>query len=263
MKLRAFAAAWTVFTALVAPAMLVAQEAAPEQAPAEQPAADPAPAEEAKPEQKPKPKEEAEAPAPAEDPAPAAQPAPAPQPAQASDPEPQPEPAAPAAPTADQEPAGRKPVARTAADASVTIKDFAFSPSSVTIGVGDTVTWTNQDSTQHTATGDNFDTGLLDKGRSGSHTFDSAGTFSYICTPHPYMKAKVTVTGESDSGSDGDSGSDSTAGQEDLGSSAPSGDSADTSDGDELPNSGLDAWALALLGTGFLSLGVAVRRRAA
>ena len=262
MKLRAFAAAWTVFTALAAPAMLVAQEAAPEQAPAEQPAADPAPAEEAKPNQKPKPKEEAEAPAPAEEPAPAAQPAPAPQPRSRA-PAPQPEPAAPAAPAADQEPAARKPVARTAAgckrdDQGLRLLADRRSRSDV----GDTVTWTNQDSTQHTATGDDFDTGLLGKGQSGSHTFDSAGTFSYICTPHPYMKAKVTVVGESDSGSD-DSGSGSTAGQEDLGSSAPSGDSADTSDGDELPNSGLDAWALALLGTGFLSLGVAVRRRAA
>lgn len=75
----------------------------------------------------------------------------------------------------------------------VTIKDFAFQPAELTIKVGDTVTWTNEDSAIHTATGDGFDSGNLGKGETFSHTFNEIGTFDYICTIHPYMKGKVVV----------------------------------------------------------------------
>ena len=67
------------------------------------------------------------------------------------------------------------PRARKAASVSVTITDFDFSPKTVSIGVGETVTWTNQGPTVHTATGDGFDTGNLTKGQSGSHTFTQRG----------------------------------------------------------------------------------------
>ena len=82
----------------------------------------------------------------------------------------------------DEKPAPA-PKANAAASANVTIKDFEYVSPSVTVNEGDTVTWTNQGPTGHSATGDGFDTGIMDAGQSGSHTFDSAGTFSYICTP--------------------------------------------------------------------------------
>jgi plastocyanin len=82
-----------------------------------------------------------------------------------------------------------------AADSAVTIAGLAFNPATVTIQVGDSVTWTNQDSTAHTATaGDgSFDTGQLANGDSDSVTFDTAGTFAYICSIHPQMSGSVVV----------------------------------------------------------------------
>jgi plastocyanin len=82
-----------------------------------------------------------------------------------------------------------------AADSSVTIANFAFDPATVTIEVGDSVTWTNQDSEAHTATaGDgSFDTGQLGNGESATVTFDTAGTFAYLCSIHPQMTGSVVV----------------------------------------------------------------------
>jgi plastocyanin len=78
---------------------------------------------------------------------------------------------------------------------AVTIQNFAFSPASLTINVGDTVTWTNMDSATHTATATDgsFDTGNIAQGESGSITFDTAGTFNYICSIHPNMTGTIVV----------------------------------------------------------------------
>ncbi len=77
----------------------------------------------------------------------------------------------------------------------MTIADFSFTPASITIHVGDTVTWTNHGPSAHTATANNgsFNTGVLQKGQSASHTFNTAGTFSYICSIHPFMHGTVVV----------------------------------------------------------------------
>jgi len=82
-----------------------------------------------------------------------------------------------------------------AATRGVAIRDFAFSPRTVEIRVGDTVRWTNRDSVAHTATARNgsFDTGLLADGESGSVRFTTAGTYRYLCTPHPDMTGTVVV----------------------------------------------------------------------
>lgn len=79
--------------------------------------------------------------------------------------------------------------------ARVIISNFAYSPESITVKAGETVTWVNQDSAPHSATADNesFDTGTLQKGQSKAVTFAKAGTFSYHCTVHPTMKASVTA----------------------------------------------------------------------
>jgi len=76
---------------------------------------------------------------------------------------------------------------------TVIIENYKFQPEEITIKSGETVTWINKDSVKHTATGDTFDSGLLAKDESFQQTFDTAGTYNYICTPHPYMKAKVIV----------------------------------------------------------------------
>lgn len=79
---------------------------------------------------------------------------------------------------------------------SVTIENFAFSPTTLTIQKGTTVTWTNQDSAPHTVTSDSgseLSSASLSKGQSYSHTFDQAGTFTYHCNFHSMMKAKVVV----------------------------------------------------------------------
>ena len=79
--------------------------------------------------------------------------------------------------------AGFEPVAADCAapveGAAVTISGFAFAPASLEVAVGTTVTWTNEDGTQHTVTaGDgSFDSGALGQGDTFSQTFDTAGTF--------------------------------------------------------------------------------------
>ena len=82
------------------------------------------------------------------------------------------------------------------APAAVTITNFAFDPASLTVAVGATVTWTNQDSAVHTITSDagDWDSGRLSQGQSFSHTFDQAGTFPYSCAIHASMKGTIIVT---------------------------------------------------------------------
>ena len=80
---------------------------------------------------------------------------------------------------------------------AVTIKDFAFDPGDLSVAKGTTVTWKNDDSATHRIkSGDgSFDSKDLKNGDSFEHTFDTAGTFDYICGIHPSMKGKITVTG--------------------------------------------------------------------
>jgi amicyanin len=90
---------------------------------------------------------------------------------------------------------GLAPSAARAATHAVAIADFAFAPATLTITVGDTVTWTNEDAVEHTATstGGAFDSGLLAQGESFSFTFTAAGTYDYLCTPHPTMTGRIVV----------------------------------------------------------------------
>ena len=78
---------------------------------------------------------------------------------------------------------------------SVTIQNFAFSPASITVPVGSTVTWTNKDAVAHTTTSDGtgWNSGSLAQNASFSRTFTSKGTFPYHCAIHPNMVATVTV----------------------------------------------------------------------
>lgn len=82
-----------------------------------------------------------------------------------------------------------------AAQNSIQISSFSFSPASLTVKVGDTVTWTNQDSVGHSATADDksFDTGILGQGKSGTITFSKAGTYTYYCSVHTSMSGTIVV----------------------------------------------------------------------
>jgi plastocyanin len=86
-----------------------------------------------------------------------------------------------------------------AADEDVAISGFSYSPRTVTVTVGDSVTWTNSDAQAHTATADDgsFDTGSIGNGASGSITFSTAGRFAYHCEFHADMAGTVIVQGES------------------------------------------------------------------
>ncbi len=78
---------------------------------------------------------------------------------------------------------------------TVTIKNFAFEPATITIAAGDTVVFVNEDGAPHTATASNgtFDTGNLSTGESGSISVIDAGTYEYFCAIHPAMKGTVVV----------------------------------------------------------------------
>jgi amicyanin len=79
---------------------------------------------------------------------------------------------------------------------NVYISNFAFNPGELKVKAGDTVTWTNQDSTPHriiSDTGNELNSQILSQGGTYSHTFNQAGTFTYHCSIHTYMKGTVTV----------------------------------------------------------------------
>ncbi len=78
----------------------------------------------------------------------------------------------------------------------IEIQGFAFSQSELTIKQGETVTWINLDEVSHTVTSDSdavFESPLLKKGQSFSHTFTETGVYSYHCAPHPNMEVKIIV----------------------------------------------------------------------
>ena len=77
--------------------------------------------------------------------------------------------------------------------AHVAMKNMKFSPATIEIKKGDTVEWTNEDITPHTATSATFDSASIDPDTSWRHTFTEAGDFPYTCTFHPDMKAEVVV----------------------------------------------------------------------
>ena len=148
--------------------------------------------------------------------------------------------------------------ARKAASASVNAGDFFFSSASVTIAVGDTVTWHNSGQAPHNATGNNgtFSTGTIEPGSSASHTFNSAGTFSYICTIHPNMTGTVRVLSASSGGGGGGASSSGSGTSESSAVASP--DAAGTST--TLPMTGMAVGALALVGAALLASGLIVRR---
>lgn len=81
---------------------------------------------------------------------------------------------------------------------TVAIQNFAFSPISITVKAGASVTWTNKDSIAHTVTETDSQAGPssgdVAPGASYSFTFKTAGTYHYHCAIHPEMTGTVVVT---------------------------------------------------------------------
>jgi plastocyanin len=160
---------------------------------------------------------------------------------------------------------------------------FAFSPAKIVIQAGDTVRWTNSSSASegHTATGKGFDSGFMKQGDTYSHKFSNPGSFSYICSIHPFMKGTVTVKssgsgGGSGGGGGGGGGGGSSNGTRGSGSSggasggtgggSSSGPTTGSSSGapgatGQLPSTGLALVPLAGVGAGLVLLGLALARR--
>jgi plastocyanin len=149
--------------------------------------------------------------------------------------------------------------AHASSSGSVTMINFAFSPASVTVNVGDTVTWTNQDDAPHNATANDgsFKTPDINKGQSASHTFNSPGTFSYICTIHPNMHGTIRVVSSSSGGGGGNAGSSSSSSSQSESAAVASPSAA--GDSNTLPMTGMAAGALALVGLALLNSGLLVR----
>ncbi|BBZ79407.1 hypothetical protein MANY_47440 [Mycolicibacterium anyangense] len=86
----------------------------------------------------------------------------------------------------------QQPVVGTAVD----ITNFAFTPATLTVKVGDTVTWTNHDEEPHTVVADDgsFHSPGLGTNDKYTFTFTAPGSFSYLCSIHPFMHGTVVVS---------------------------------------------------------------------
>jgi plastocyanin len=92
------------------------------------------------------------------------------------------------------------PASSGASGGGVTIKmqNIQFSPKDTTVKVGQKVTWTNDDNTDHNVTADSgadFKSKDFGNGATFEFTPDKAGTIKYVCTIHPGMTATLNVTG--------------------------------------------------------------------
>ncbi len=146
--------------------------------------------------------------------------------------------------------------AQSARDPGDTISDFKFTPGTLTIHAGDTVTWTNAGPSAHTATGSGFDTGVLAKGASASHTFTTAGTFPYVCTLHSFMHGTVVVLASTTTSTPGTATTPSGT------TTTPTTTPTPTTSSGGLPNTGLDLAATVLCGMLLAAVGLLLRRPA-
>jgi plastocyanin len=81
-----------------------------------------------------------------------------------------------------------------AAETKVSIDNFTFAPASITVKIGDTVTWTNRDDIPHTiVSAGKFRSKALDTDNSFSFTFTAVGDYQYFCSLHPHMTGIIKV----------------------------------------------------------------------
>ncbi len=73
------------------------------------------------------------------------------------------------------------------------LDDDCFTPSTAMVDLGGSVTFVNQHSDEHTATGSAFDTGRIDTGETATVAFDTPGTYAFGCVIHPEMTGTIAV----------------------------------------------------------------------
>ncbi|MEH2475927.1 plastocyanin [Nitrobacteraceae bacterium AZCC 2161] len=79
-------------------------------------------------------------------------------------------------------------------DSTITIDNFTFTPAELTVKVGTTVIWKNQDDIPHTVvSAGKFKSKALDTDDSYSFTFTTAGDYKYFCSLHPHMTGMIKV----------------------------------------------------------------------
>ena len=83
----------------------------------------------------------------------------------------------------------------------VAMRDYSFAPESLSVSVGDTVTWVNRGQAAHSTTSGvdgkpdgRWDSGQMDPRASYSHVFSETGNFHYYCTPHQAMGMKGVIS---------------------------------------------------------------------
>ncbi len=100
-------------------------------------------------------------------------------------------------PSQNTSPANSSSASQAPSTDKISISNFAFTPSQITVKKGTKVTWTNNDSVTHQIAADSGNgpsSDPLSNGQSYSFTYNSIGTFAYHCTIHPEMHGTVTVT---------------------------------------------------------------------
>ena len=135
-----------------------------------------------------------------------------------------------------------------AEDASVNIIDYAFDPPDVTVNVGDTVTWTNTGEDTHTVKWDGEESRPLSNSDTYQRTFDTAGTFAYVCGIHASMTGSVTVA---DAG--GEEPSPTATGGEAPASPSPSQPPTDTEVAGTTGGTALPVWWFMVIGAAGLA----------
>ena len=95
------------------------------------------------------------------------------------------------------EPAATTPAEDTGSasgDVAIAMKDIQFDPADATAKVGQKVVWTNEDSAPHNVVGGPIKSSDFGQGETFEYTPEEAGTIDYVCTIHPGMDGKLTVT---------------------------------------------------------------------
>lgn len=96
-------------------------------------------------------------------------------------------------PAAESSPAPAPAPVAAASGTTVVLKDYAYSPASITVPVGTTVTWKNEDGSNHFVNFAGESSGRMKEGASYTKTFTSPGVYEYTCQLHPQMKGTVVV----------------------------------------------------------------------
>jgi plastocyanin len=160
------------------------------------------------------------------------------------------------------------PAARFAASMTVSIGDNFYSPKSVSIDVGDTVTWVNNGQAQHSATASDgsFDTGIFGPGGRRSHTFNQAGSFDYYCLVHGTAQSgtiAVAASGGGGASAAGGGGAGSGGGGSGPSEASAVASSEAAGNSSSLPATGSNPLPPLLVGVALLLAGLGLRLRTA